>query len=106
MCGGCAPVECSGAWQFVTGTTLTPREPCVKLVAMSNSVTLADVERKHVLAVLEEHEGNRTQTAKALGIDRRTFYRKLRRWAEAGLIPKLPQRTARRTCRHCGAATT
>ncbi len=40
--------------------------------------TLAEVERAHVLSVLEAVKGNRTAAAKALGIGRNTLARKLR----------------------------
>jgi len=42
--------------------------------------TLEEVERRHVLRVLEACNGNRTDAAKMLGLDRKTLYRKLLRW--------------------------
>lgn len=39
--------------------------------------TLAEVESDHTVAVLKANRMNMTRTAKALGIDRRTLYRKL-----------------------------
>jgi DNA-binding NtrC family response regulator len=44
------------------------------------SVALADVEREHVLRVLEAAGGRREVAAKALGISRRTLTRMLQRW--------------------------
>ena len=44
----------------------------------STRTSLADVERDHIERVLREKEGNITQAAAALGIDRRTLQRKLR----------------------------
>ncbi len=41
--------------------------------------TLEEVERRHVAAVLEATGGNKTRTAKLLGIDRATLYAKLKR---------------------------
>ncbi len=41
--------------------------------------TLEDVERKHILAVLEAAGGNKTTAARILGIERKTLTRKLRR---------------------------
>ena len=38
---------------------------------------LADVERQHILGTLDSLNGNILRTARALGIDRRTLYRKL-----------------------------
>jgi len=43
-------------------------------------LTLEEVERRHVLRVLEACHGNRTDAAKVLGLDRKTLYRKLLRW--------------------------
>ncbi len=43
-------------------------------------ITLAEVERQHVLAVLAACQGNRAQAARALGLDRTTLYRKLQRY--------------------------
>ncbi len=47
------------------------------------SLTLADVERRHILRVLERCGGRRKETARALGIASNTLWRKLR---EYGLI--------------------
>jgi DNA-binding NtrC family response regulator len=41
--------------------------------------TLEEVERRHVIHVLRAMEGNRTQAAKVLGVNRRTLYRRLNR---------------------------
>jgi len=41
---------------------------------------LADVEREHVLAVLEACRGSQTEAARVLGIGRNTLWRKLRSW--------------------------
>ena len=43
-------------------------------------LTLEEIERRHVLRVLEACDGNRTDAAKVLGLDRKTLYRKLLRW--------------------------
>jgi DNA-binding NtrC family response regulator len=40
--------------------------------------SLADTERRKIMAVLEKNEGNRTRAAQELGISRRTLHRKLR----------------------------
>jgi DNA-binding NtrC family response regulator len=45
-------------------------------VLMSGS--LADTERRKIMAVLEKNGGNRTRAAEELGISRRTLHRKLR----------------------------
>ena len=40
--------------------------------------SLDDVERVHIAQVLREHDGNRTHTARALGISRATLIKKIR----------------------------
>ncbi len=44
-------------------------------------LALASVERQHILKLLKAHGGNRQKTAEALGISRKTLYRKLRHYA-------------------------
>jgi two-component system response regulator HydG len=41
---------------------------------------LEDVERRHILRVLDAHGGNKVAASAALGIDRKTLYRKLTRY--------------------------
>jgi len=43
-------------------------------------VTLEDLEREHILRVLNESDGNRERAAAILGISSRTLYRKLREY--------------------------
>lgn len=42
--------------------------------------TLDEVVREHVLRTLQRFGGNKKETAKALGLDRTTLYRMLKRW--------------------------
>ncbi|HNX34653.1 MAG TPA: sigma-54 dependent transcriptional regulator, partial [Kiritimatiellia bacterium] len=44
--------------------------------------SLADTERRKIMAVLEKNGGNRTRAADELGISRRTLHRKLREYKE------------------------
>ncbi len=44
--------------------------------------SLADTERRKIMAVLEKNSGNRTRAADELGISRRTLHRKLREYKE------------------------
>jgi len=43
---------------------------------------LEDVERRHILRVLDAVEGNKSLAAQILGVDRRTLYRKLERYED------------------------
>ncbi len=47
---------------------------------LSELLTLEEIERRHVMRVLEACKGNRTDAAKILEVDRKTLYRKLLRW--------------------------
>ena len=53
-----------------------------------DAVTLDELEREHILAVLEQHGGNRTAAAAALGISRRTLYYKLEEYQRKGYSVK------------------
>ena len=44
------------------------------------SDSLREVERKHIVATLKQHNWNITRSAKALGIDRVTLYNKIKRY--------------------------
>ncbi|MEX0891521.1 MAG: helix-turn-helix domain-containing protein, partial [Gemmatimonadota bacterium] len=41
---------------------------------------MRDLERAYILHLLARHGGHRGRTAEALGIDRRTLYRKLKEY--------------------------
>jgi two-component system, NtrC family, response regulator AtoC len=56
------------------------RNPSMSGNELPELLTLEEVERRHVLRVLEACHGNRTDAAKILGLDRKTLYRKLLRW--------------------------
>jgi DNA-binding NtrC family response regulator len=49
----------------------------------SDLVTLDEVERRYVLRVLEAAGGNKSETARILGLDRKRLYRMLERWGDA-----------------------
>ena len=49
-------------------------------VAADHPPTLADIERRHILRVLDQVQGNRKRCAALLGIDRKTLHRKLARY--------------------------
>jgi two-component system response regulator HydG len=46
-------------------------------------LTMDEVERRYILRVLKQFDGNKTTAAEVLGFDRRTLYRKLERWGAA-----------------------
>ncbi|RJP25143.1 MAG: sigma-54-dependent Fis family transcriptional regulator [Candidatus Omnitrophota bacterium] len=46
-------------------------------VLVTGNVTLSDIEKQVILETLEKYNGNRTKTAEALGIGRRTLIRKI-----------------------------
>jgi two-component system response regulator AtoC len=56
------------------------RHPTLSGNEIPELLTLEEIERRHVIRVLEACEGNRTDAAKMLGLDRKTLYRKLLRW--------------------------
>jgi two-component system response regulator HydG len=65
-------------------STTTRASSAPDAAAQGDGPTLAAVERRHVLRVLDETGGNRQAAAKALGISRRTLLRMLHRW---GMVP-------------------
>ena len=46
-------------------------------------LTLDEIDRRHIMYVVEMCGGNRTNAAQVLDIDRKTLYRKLVRWGLA-----------------------
>ncbi len=67
------------------GAEITPRELPIDIKNWNPGVSptagdhsLESVEKQHLLQVLEQMQGNKTQTAKILGITKKTLYRKLR----------------------------
>ena len=45
--------------------------------------SLEEVRRDYVVRLVDACNGNRTEAARILGIDRKTLYRMLRRWSTA-----------------------
>jgi len=60
----------------------TPAPSAAALPAGGAVPTLAELERTHVLAVLEQAAGDRRRASELLGIDQSTLYRKLKRWTQ------------------------
>lgn len=59
--------------------TLDPPRP-IRTPGGERTLTLEEVERAHIEAVLRVHNGHRGLAAQALGISERNLYRKLRAW--------------------------
>nr|WP_310601478.1 sigma-54 dependent transcriptional regulator [Desulfobulbus sp.] len=58
-----------------------PREMVESAAADGTDLTLASVEKQHILRMLDFHGGNRQKTADTLAISRKTLYRKLNEYA-------------------------
>jgi DNA-binding NtrC family response regulator len=50
----------------------------------STFLPMDEVERRYIAQVLDALGGNKASTARVLGMDRRTLYRKLERWGKGG----------------------
>lgn len=61
---------------------LRPSEPAD--FPVNPEAPLHEIERQHILTALRRHAGNRTATAQALGISRRTLYYKLEEYQKQG----------------------
>ncbi|MDO9463573.1 MAG: helix-turn-helix domain-containing protein, partial [Deltaproteobacteria bacterium] len=46
----------------------------------ADSYALADMERNHIAHVLHRYKGNKSEAARALGIDRKTLREKIKRY--------------------------
>jgi transcriptional regulator with PAS, ATPase and Fis domain len=51
-----------------------------KHVPPLSSKSLEDIEKEHIMRVLAETDGNQSQTAKILGINRKTLYKKIKKY--------------------------
>jgi DNA-binding NtrC family response regulator len=74
-------------WEAFSDTTGAPdagagRDPLASVSAVG--LTLEELEREHMLRVLEASGGNKSQAARQLGISRKTMERKLRSWSTGG----------------------
>jgi DNA-binding NtrC family response regulator len=79
------------SWSATSSTPPSALRPEVishmaKPVPMVGSdADLDTISRAHVLSVLEQHNGNKARTARALGINRRSLYRLLDKYATSSL---------------------
>ena len=62
------------------GAAPTVESPAGETPHAPSPVTLEELEREHILRVLNESDGNRERAAAILGISSRTLYRKLREY--------------------------
>jgi transcriptional regulator of acetoin/glycerol metabolism len=53
---------------------------------------LEQIEREHILAVLDRNQGNQTKTAEQLGIGSATLYRKLKKYEAIRVAVDIPGR--------------
>jgi two-component system response regulator HydG len=58
-----------------------PELPAPAAVAPLELVALEEVERRYILRVLDAVHGNKSKAAQVLGLDRKTLYRRLERYA-------------------------
>lgn len=54
---------------------------------VNDLISLRELERQHILEVLRSVGGNKALTSRRLGLDRKTLYRKLKEYEEAGGAP-------------------
>jgi DNA-binding NtrC family response regulator len=67
--------------EFSCGQTYSPDDLKQVLEAyMSDSVPLAEIEKRYILSVLQQFGGNQVKAAAALGIDRSKLYRRLKQY--------------------------
>jgi DNA-binding NtrC family response regulator len=67
-----------------------PHEAGPMAQALGEQWTLERLEREFILHVVKRKGGNVAQSATALGIDRRTLFRKLRQYREQGFMEQVP----------------
>ena len=68
----------------IRGWSAGETAPAGEVPADESALSLAEVERRHVLRALAREGGDRKRAADALGIDLSTLYRKLKRWEDGG----------------------
>jgi two-component system, NtrC family, response regulator AtoC len=61
--------------------------PSPRFETLGQELTLAEVERQHILGVLERVGGNRSRAAELLGLSRRTLYRRLEEYGVLAVPP-------------------
>ena len=77
---GVAPVESVAEHSFGVGLVALALADVLS-EAGEAALSLESVERQHILRILDFFDGNRQKTADALGISRKTLYRKLSQYS-------------------------
>jgi len=77
---GIKPSECLGQ---TLGVDLGSGKPSSSSLEYPKELPLSAVEKRHILAVLDGVEGNKSEAARRLEISRKTLERKLRLWGES-----------------------
>jgi DNA-binding NtrC family response regulator len=88
--GGAAGKKLPVSPSSVPNTNQTEQPPAASISAARGpeQLTLAELERRHVLGALAREGGDRRRAAEALGVNISTLYRMLKRWeGEAGTAP-------------------
>jgi DNA-binding NtrC family response regulator len=80
LTGGGEPTRAAGPIAAAGSRDRASRSPASVPAEPPAALTLAELERCHVLATLAQHGGHRARTAQALGISEVTLRRKLRAW--------------------------
>lgn len=70
---GISPLECLNQNQSASSQDLT-------LPVVTSSMTLQEIEKTHILNVLDACDGNQSEAARRLGVARKTLGRKLQGW--------------------------
>lgn len=65
---------------LTTVTSPTPPEPVSDIMSVNRDISLDNLEREHILGVLERTNWNKSLSAHILGIERSTLDRKLKRY--------------------------
>jgi DNA-binding NtrC family response regulator len=64
-----------------------PAQFAASVEPQQERVSLEELEQRHILAVLEKNDGNRTATAAELGISVRKLYYRIGQYQKQGLLP-------------------
>lgn len=73
---GSTPEHC------LSGVAMTSHLP-QQTAADGDSLRLEEVEKQHILMVLEQQQGNKSAAARLLGVSRKTLERKMKAWGYA-----------------------